>query len=64
MMKERYPLHQYKRSAQILRDLRSINTPLEIEVMQKAIDITEHTFRRLLNFIKPGVMEYEIEAEI
>ena len=64
MMKERYPLHQYKRSAQILRDLRSIKTPMEIEVMQKAIDITEHTFRRLLNFIKPGVMEYEIEAEI
>ena len=64
MMKERYPLHQYKRSARILRDLRAIKTPLEVEVMQKAIDITEQTFRRLLGFIRPGVMEYEIEAEI
>lgn len=64
MMKQRYPLHNYKRSATILKDLRAIKTPLEVEVMQKAIDITEQTFRRLLNFIKPGVMEYEIEAEI
>lgn len=64
MMKQRYPLHQYKRSARILKDLRAIKTPLEIEVMQKAIDITDNTFRRLLQFIKPGVMEYEIEAEI
>jgi Xaa-Pro aminopeptidase len=47
-----------------MRDLRAIKTALEIEVMQKAIDITEATFRRLLKFIRPGVMEYEIEAEI
>ncbi|MGN6540200.1 MAG: M24 family metallopeptidase, partial [Ginsengibacter sp.] len=63
-MRGRYPLHSYKRSAKILRELRAIKTPLEIEVMQKAIDITDNTFRRLLKFIKPGVMEYEIEAEI
>ena len=63
-MHERYPLHNYKRSAKILKDLRAIKTPLEIEVMQKAIDITDVTFRRLLQFIKPGVMEYEIDAEI
>jgi Xaa-Pro aminopeptidase len=63
-MRERYPLHGYKRSARIMKELRAIKTPLEIEVMQKAIDITENTFRRLLNFIKPGVMEYEIDAEI
>jgi len=63
-MKLRYPLHQYKRSAKLLKDLRSIKTPLEVEVIQKAIDITEKTFRRVLQFIKPGVMEYEIEAEI
>jgi Xaa-Pro aminopeptidase len=63
-MRSRYPLHSYKRSAKILRELRAIKTPLEIEVMQKAIDITDNTFRRLLKFIKPGVMEYEIEAEI
>ncbi len=63
-MKSRYPLHQYLRAAKIMRDLRAIKTPLEIEVMQQAIDITESTFRRLLKFIRPGVMEYEIEAEI
>lgn len=63
-MRERYPLHNYKRSAKILKDLRAIKTPLEVEVIQKAIDITDHTFRRLLKFIKPGVMEYEIDAEI
>jgi Xaa-Pro aminopeptidase len=63
-MKRRYPLHHYERAARIMKDLRSIKTALEIEVIQKAIDITENTFHRLLKFIKPGVMEYEIEAEI
>lgn len=63
-MRERYPLHNYKRSAKILKDLRGIKTALEVEVVQKAIDITHVAFRRLLQFIKPGVMEYEIEAEI
>jgi Xaa-Pro aminopeptidase len=63
-MKSRYPLHQYERAAKIMRDLRGIKTALEIEVIQQAIDITESTFRRLLGFIRPGVMEYEIEAEI
>lgn len=63
-LRDRYPAHNYMRSALILGELRSIKTPLEIEVMQKAMDITEQTFRRLLGFIKPGVMEYEIEAEI
>jgi len=64
MMREHYPLHQYKRSAKILKDLRAIKTELEIAVMEKAIDITEKAFRRVLSFVKPGVMEYEIEAEI
>lgn len=63
-MKSRYPLHNYLRAARIMKELRGIKTALEVEVMQKAIDITESTFRRLLQFIKPGVMEYEIEAEI
>ena len=63
-MKSRYPLHNYLRAAKIMKELRGIKTALEVEVMQKAIDITENTFRRLLKFIKPGVMEYEIEAEI
>ncbi len=63
-IKSRYPLHRYERAAKIMKGLRGIKTALEIEVMQKAIDITDNTFRRLLKFIKPGVMEYEIEAEI
>lgn len=64
LMKQRFPLHNYKRSAKILKDLRAIKTPLEVEVLQKAMDITDAAFRRLLLFIRPGVMEYEIEAEI
>lgn len=63
-MKSRYPLHNYLRAAKLMKKLRGIKTALEVEVMQKAIDITENTFRRLLKFIKPGVWEYEIEAEI
>ncbi len=63
-IKTAYPLHNYQRAAKIMKELRSIKTKEEIEVVQKAIDITEHTFRRLLTFIKPGVNEYEIEAEI
>jgi len=63
-MKAVYPLHSFQRSAKIMKELRSIKSKEEIEVVQKAIDITNNTFRRLLQFIKPGVMEYEIEAEI
>ena len=63
-MRRRFPLHNYKRSAKILKELRAIKTALEVEVMQKAIDITDNTFRRLLKFVRPGVMENEIEAEI
>jgi Xaa-Pro aminopeptidase len=63
-MKSRYPLHQYERAAKILKDLRAIKTEYEIAVTQKAIDITNNAFRRLLKFIKPGVWEYEIHAEI
>lgn len=63
-MQSRYPLHSYQRAAKIMKELRGIKTAEEIEVVQQAIDITENTFRRLLQFIKPGVMEYEIEAEI
>ena len=63
-MKERYPLHQYERSARILKKLRQIKTGEEVAVTQQAINITEKAFRRLLQFVKPGVKEYEIEAEI
>ena len=63
-MRERFPLHNYKRSAKILKSLRAVKSSLEIAVIQQAIDITNNCFKRLLNFIRPGVMEYEIEAEI
>ena len=63
-MKEKYPLHNFLRAAKILKNLRGIKTKEEIVVMQQACDITENTFRHILKFIKPGVMEYEIEAEI
>ncbi len=63
-MKTRYPLHSFERAAKIFKETRAIKTELEVEVIQQAINITDNTFRRLLKFIKPGVMEYEIEAEI
>ena len=63
-MKSRYPLHTYLRAAKLMKELRSVKTKEEVAVIQKAIDITEVAFRRLLQFIQPGVHEYEIEAEI
>src|SRR4029078_5309286 len=63
-LKIRYPLHKFERAAKIMKELRGIKTAVELAVLQKAIHITDNTFRRLLKFIKPGVMEYEIEAEI
>lgn len=63
-MKQRFPLHHYERAAPILRDLRAIKSEIEIELTQKACNITRDAFLRVLKFIKPGVKEYEIEAEI
>jgi Xaa-Pro aminopeptidase len=63
-MKSKYPLHQYERAAKLMKELRAIKTPLEIEIVKKAIEITGKTFERVMRFIRPGVMEYEIEAEI
>ena len=63
-MKARYPLHNFCRAASIMKELRAVKTKEEVQVIQKAIDITELAFRRLLQFIQPGVKEYEIEAEI
>ena len=61
---QRYPLHKYERSAPIMHQLRAVKSEQEVALIQQACDITEKAFRRLLGFIKPGVMEYEIEAEI
>jgi Xaa-Pro aminopeptidase len=58
-----YPLHTYMRLAPIINRLRMYKSKIEIDLLQKACDLTEKAFRRVLDFTKPGVMEYEIEAE-
>lgn len=62
--KEKYPMHKYERSAPIMHTLRAIKSKYEVDLIQQACNITEKGFRRLLGFIKPGVWEYEIEAEL
>ena len=62
--REKYPLHNYERVAPILNSLRAVKEPEEIEMMQTACNITGKAVNRVLQFIKPGVMEYEIEAEL
>jgi len=62
-LKQKYPAHAVAKSAPILHRLRSVKDQIEIDLMQHACDITEKGFRRILNFVKPGVWEYEIEAE-
>ncbi|AEE50777.1 aminopeptidase P N-terminal domain-containing protein [Haliscomenobacter hydrossis] len=61
---ERYPGHKYHRSQPILKKLMMNKQPVEIELIQQAIGITGKAFRRVLEFVRPGVMEYEVEAEI
>ncbi|APY10703.1 X-Pro aminopeptidase [Seonamhaeicola sp. S2-3] len=62
-LKEKYPAHAVAKSAPILQRLRSVKDEIEIDLIQKACNITEKGFRRILSFVKPGVTEYEIEAE-
>ena len=61
--KENYPAHQVAKSNPILQRIRSIKESEEIDLIQNACNITEKGYRRLLSFVKPNVMEYEIEAE-
>ncbi|TAE77565.1 MAG: M24 family metallopeptidase [Verrucomicrobia bacterium] len=60
----RYPLHRYERLAPAMHRLRMIKDPVELRMIQRACDITEAGFRRLLGFVKPGVGEWEVEAEL
>ena len=62
--RQAFPLHHYERLAPIMHDLRAVKSPLEIELIKAACSITAKAFRRLLGFIRPGVWEYEVEAEI
>lgn len=61
--KAKFPAHTWAKSNPILQRLRSVKHPIELDLMQKACDITNKGLRRVLNFVKPGVWEYEIEAE-
>ena len=61
--KDKYPAHNIAKSNIILQRLRSIKDPIELDLIQLACNITENGMRRVLNFVKPGVMEFEIEAE-
>jgi Xaa-Pro aminopeptidase len=58
-----YPLHRYERLAPLLHQIRARKSPLEIELMQKAVDITKAGFERVCRFVTPGVWEQEVEAE-
>jgi len=59
-----FPLHKYERLAPIMQHIRAVKSSIEIALIGQSCDITEKAFRRVLGFIKPGVWEYEIEAEI
>ena len=59
----RYPLHRYERLGRLMFKLRGVKTKREIDLIRKAVDVTAQGFRRVAQMVKPGVMEYEIEAE-
>lgn len=61
--KNKYPAHRVAKSNPILQRLRAVKDAIEIDLIQKACDITEKGFKRVLNFVKPGVWEYDVEAE-
>ncbi|HRV53960.1 MAG: aminopeptidase P family protein [Flavobacteriaceae bacterium] len=62
-LKDKYPAHSVAKSNPILQRLRSVKSAIETDLIQTACNITEKGFRRILGFVKPGVWEYEIEAE-
>ena len=62
-MRQDFPVHSYERLAPIVTDLRLVKEPEEIMQMQKACDLTNEGLRRVLKFVKPGIKEYEVEAE-
>jgi Xaa-Pro aminopeptidase len=61
--KRDYPLQNFRRLAPLLHDLRVVKNPVEIDLLKESVSITEKGFRRVLKFVKPGVTEYEVEAE-
>src|SRR5688500_430816 len=63
-IREQFPLHKYERLAPIMHRLRSIKSEIEIQLIKQACEITKKGLERILKFVKPGLMEYEIEAEL
>ena len=63
-LKNEYPLHEFERLNPLITEARTCKEPEEIAQMQMACDITEKAFRHVLKNIKPGMMEYEVEADI
>ena len=63
-IKENFPAHQYHRLAPLITELRLVKEPEEVDLIQKACDLTEQAFKRVCTFVKPGLMEYEVEAEM
>lgn len=63
-LKKKYPAHSYKRLAPIMRSLRTVKSDEEISMIQTACSITKDAFIRVLDFIRPGIVEYEVEAEM
>jgi len=62
-MRNDFPVHSYERLAPVITELRLVKEPEEIVQIQKACDLTNEGFRRVLKFVKPGLKEYEVEAE-
>jgi Xaa-Pro aminopeptidase len=63
-IREKFPNHEYRRAAPLLYPLRTIKSMVEIELIRHAIDLTGRAFQRILKFVRPGVAEYQVEAEI
>lgn len=63
-LKKDFPLHNFRRLYPLMTELRLVKEPEEIELIREACNITGKAFNRILKFVKPGLMEYEVEAEI
>ena len=60
---QRYPLHQYRRLAPLMHQLRTVKSPIEVDLIHEACRLTGHAFRKVLRRIRPGINEAEVEAE-
>ena len=63
-LRNKFPVHSYQRLAPIMRNLRMVKSQCEIELIQKACSLTRDSFIKILGLVKPGIMEYEVEAEL